>query len=153
MFIKNLINYIKIKRIIKSVIKEENLLENLSALFSSENYKVKFKQDWIGRIYAVLNPVVQDPQSRIFEYDTNGTNINSFVEKWVMERMLIADNFIKNHDLFDILIYNIKQLDNDYNFLFILTPTVWYDFWKSTKTCIFIVLSIIVIGIILLLIL
>ena len=59
MFIKNLIDHIKIKRIINTIVKEENLLENLSALFSTENYIVNFKQDWIGRIYAVINPVVQ----------------------------------------------------------------------------------------------
>ena len=99
----------------------ENLLENLSNLFSKGNYKVIFKRDWIGRIYAVINPIVSDPQSRIFEYDTNGTNINSFVNKWVLEHMIAASNFVKNNGLFDILTYEIKQLDDDYNFLFILT--------------------------------
>lgn len=153
MFIKNLINYIKIKKIIRKVIKEENLLDNLSALFSSDNYKVNFKQDWIGRIYAVLNPVVQDPQSRIFEYDTNGVNLNSFVEKWIMERMLIADTFVKNHDLFDILIYDIKQIDGDYNFLFTLTPIVWHNFWKSSKIFISVLISLITLATILFIIL
>lgn len=153
MFIKNLIDYIKIKRIISKVIKEENLLQNLSKLFSSENYQVNFKQDWIGRIYAVLNPVVQDPQARIFEYNTQGTNLNSFVEKWVMEHMIAADNFIKNHELFDILIYELKQLDENYNFLFILTPISWHDFWKSTKIFLSITAALIVIAIILLIVL
>lgn len=131
MFIKDIIEHIKILKIIKAVIKEENLLENLSNLFSKGNYKVNFKRDWIGRIYAVINPVVSDPQSRIFEYDTNGTNINSFVNKWVLEHMIAASNFVKNNGLFDILTYEIKQLDDDYNFLFILTPISWIDFKKG----------------------
>ena len=131
MFIKDIIEHIKILKIIKAVIKEENLLENLSNLFSKGNYKVNFKRDWIGRIYAVINPVVSDPQSRIFEYDTNGTNINSFVNKWVLEHMIAASNFVKNNGLFDILTYEIKQLDDDYNFLFVLTPISWNDFKKG----------------------
>lgn len=139
MFIKDIIEHIKILKIIKAVIKEENLLENLSNLFSKGNYKVNFKRDWIGRIYAVINPVVSDPQSRIFEYDTNGTNINSFVNKWVLEHMIAASNFVKNNGLFDILTYEIKQLDDDYNFLFVLTPISWNDFKKGilkTLSCI-----------------
>ena len=57
MFIRNLIDYVKIKRIINKVIAEEDLLNNLSKLFSTNSYQVRFKQDWIGRIYAVVNPV------------------------------------------------------------------------------------------------
>jgi hypothetical protein len=153
MFIKYIIEHIKILKIIKAVIKEENLLENLSNLFSKGNYKVNFKRDWIGRIYAVINPVVSDPGSRIFEYDTNGTNINSFVNKWVLEHMIAASNFVKNNGLFDILTYEIKQLDDDYNFLFILTPISWNDFKKGilkTLGCIA-SLAILIIGLFILL--
>ena len=152
MFIRNLIDYIKIKRIIDKVIKEEDLLNNLSQLFSTSNYSVLFKKDWIGRIYAVLNPIAQDPQARIFEYDTNGTNIKSFVNKWVIEHMIAADNFVKNHELFDILIYNLEQLDDDYNFLFTLTPIGWTDFWKSTKIVGSITLALLIITVALLII-
>lgn len=131
MFIKDIIEHIKILKIIKNVIKEENLLVNLSNLFSKGDYIVNFKRDWIGRIYAVINPVIADPQSRIFEYDNNGTNIKSFVNKWVLEHMIAASNFVKNNGLFDILSYEIKQLDEDYNFLFILTPISWNDYKKG----------------------
>lgn len=148
MLIRNLIDYVKTKRIIKEVIKEEDLLNNLSSLFSKGDYRIKFKQDWIGRIYAVVNPVVQDPQSRIFEFGEEGVNIKSFVHKWVMDHMIAADTFIKNHELFDILIYNIEQLDDDYNFLFTLTPIAWYDFWKSLKRFFWMSLSIIVLAIV-----
>lgn len=148
MLIRNLIDYVKTKRIIKEVIKEEDLLNNLSSLFSKGDYRIKFKQDWIGRIYAVVNPVVQDPQSRIFEFGEEGVNIKSFVHKWVMDHMIAADTFIKNHELFDILIYNIEQLDDNYNFLFTLTPIAWYDFWKSLKRFFWISLSIIVLAIV-----
>ena len=148
MLIRNLIDYVKTKRIIKEVIKEDDLLNNLSSLFSKGDYRINFKQDWIGRIYTVVNPVVQDPQSRIFEFGEEGVNIKSFVHKWVMDHMIAADTFIKNHELFDILIYNIEQLDDDYNFLFTLTPIAWYDFWKSLKRFFWISSSIILLVIV-----
>ena len=133
MFVRNLIDYVKIRRVIKKILKEEDLLHNLSSLFSTDNYTVNFKQDWIGRIYAVVNPVVQAPEERIFEYDSQGVNIKSFINKWVLEHMIAADNFVKNHQLFDILVYNLEQLDENYNFLITLTPIAWFDFHKSLK--------------------
>ena len=138
MFIKDTINFIKYKRVIKDVLKEEDLLNNLSKVFSSKNHTVKFRTDWIGRIYAVVNPTVLDPEERIFEYDNNGTNVDSFVRKWVIEHMIAADNFVKNHGLFDILVYNIEQLDENYNYLITLTNIAWFDFWKSLKRTLYI---------------
>jgi hypothetical protein len=58
--------------------------------------------------------------------------------------MIAADNFVKNHELFDILIYDIQQLDEDYNFLFTLTPIAWLDFWKSMKTFLWISIPILI---------
>ena len=66
--------------------------------------------------------------------------------------MIAADNFVKNHELFDILIYNLEQLDDDYNFLFTLTPIGWPDFWKSAKRAGWITLALLVITITLLII-
>lgn len=133
MFIKNLIEFVKVKRVIKNIVKNENLLDNFSNIFSTDNYRVKFKQDWIGRIYAVVNPTVADPENRIFEYNLNSTDVKSFVNKWIMERMVAIDTFVKNNLLFDLLSYEIKQLDSNYNFLLILTPITWPDFKRSLR--------------------
>lgn len=148
MLIKNLVEHIKLQKIIKQIIKSENLLANLSKLFSTENYTVNFKQDWIGRIYAVVNPIAQDPQSRIFEYDEKGVNIKSFVNKWIMERMIAANNFIVNNNLFEVLTYEITQLDDDYNFLFVLTPISWLDLSKSIKLNVYITIPLLIMAII-----
>lgn len=148
MLIKNLIEHIKLKKIIKQIIQSENLLVNLSKLFSTENYSVNFKQDWIGRIYAVVNPIAQDPQARIFEYDEHGMNVKSFVNKWVMERMVAANNFIVNNNLFEVLTYEITPLDEDYNFLFVLTPISWHDLSKSLKRNAYFTLPLLIIAIV-----
>lgn len=152
MLIKSLITHIKIHKIIKAVVKNENLLENLSNVFSTNNLKVNFKMDWIGRIYAVLNPVAADPSGRIFEYDTSGTNIKSFVHKWIMDRMIAVDRLVKNHELFDIVTYDIQQIDSDYNFLVTFTPISWDDLKKHLKISGYIMGSLLLASLILILI-
>jgi hypothetical protein len=42
------------------------------------------------------------------------------------------------------LIYDIQQLDEDYNFLFTLTPIAWIDFWKSMKIFLWISIPILI---------
>lgn len=129
MFIKDLITYIKHRKVINQMIKAENLMQNMGELF-----KTRFRQDWIGRIYTVINPVVNgNINDIIIEYDTEGANIRSYINKYVMDRMIAVNNFIINHELFDILTYDIKQLDDDYNFLFVMTPIAWFDFKHSIK--------------------
>lgn len=146
MLIKSLVNHIKIHKIIKDVVKNENLLMNLSNVFSSNALKVNFKMDWIGRIYAVLNPVAADPSDRIFEYDTKGTNIKTFVHKWIMDRMIAVDTLVKNHELFDVVTYNVEQLDDDYNFLVTFTPITWDDLRKHLKITGYVTMGIIAVA-------
>lgn len=146
MLIKSLVNHIKIHKIIKDVVKNENLLMNLSNVFSTNTLKVNFKMDWIGRIYAVLNPVAADPSDRIFEYDTKGTNIKTFVHKWIMDRMIAVDTLVKNHELFDVVTYNVEQLDDDYNFLVTFTPITWDDLRKHLKITGYVTMGIIAVA-------
>lgn len=146
MLIKSLVNHIKIHKIIKDVVKNENLLMNLSNVFSTNMLKVNFKMDWIGRIYAVLNPVAADPSDRIFEYDTKGTNIKTFVHKWIMDRMIAVDALVKNHELFDVVTYNVEQLDDDYNFLVTFTPITWDDLRKHLKITGYVTMGIIAVA-------
>lgn len=146
MLIKSLVNHIKIHKIIKDVVKNENLLMNLSNVFSTNTLKVNFKMDWIGRIYAVLNPVAADPSGRIFEYDTKGTNIKTFVHKWIMDRMIAVDTLVKNHELFDVVTYNVEQLDDDYNFLVTFTPITWDDLRKHLKITGYVTMGIIAVA-------
>ena len=128
-FIKYLILYIRTKKILDRIYREENIIYNLSEL-----YKITFKKDWVGRLYAVINPITDiDPSDRIFENSAEGYSLKSFVEKWLMERMFIASEFIMNKNLFELVTYHIEQLDDNYNFLFTIEPIVWFDFNKWFK--------------------
>ena len=132
-FFKNLFLNIKYTRIIKKIYKTENILQGLSQIFGSQ-----FKLDWIGRAYAVLNPNLDEngnysPNRQIFEYNENGLDNTKMVEQWVMERMAVVSSFIQNNNLFEILTYSFKRLDEYDNYLFILEPITLSDCLKWSK--------------------
>lgn len=131
-FLKYLILNIKYYRILSKVYKEENLLHNLSALL-----KVEFRKDWIGRIYAVFNPNIQDgmydPNRQIYEYDENGLTNRPYVEAYIMSQLNIAKQFIQANNLFDLLTYKIEKIDDNDNYLFIMQPIILDDCFKYTR--------------------
>lgn len=143
-FIRYLIIHIKYSSIISKAFKEEKLLDNLSKLFG-----VEFKQDWVGRTYAIINPNiingVYDHVSQIYEYNDLGLDNRVYVEKWIMQRFNIISNFVKTNNLFDILIYDLKKIDEYDNYLFTLYPVTFEDFNKYLKL---LPISISIIGII-----
>ncbi len=152
-FFKYLLLNRKYSRLIKKTFQNENILQGLSQIF-----KANFKTDWIGRIYAVLNPNLDEngqysPNTQIFEYGENGLNNEKMVEQWVMERMVVISEFIQANNLFELLTYSIKKLDKYDNYLFILEPVTLSDCMKWSKR--FAVLSgiLIIIGITLLIVL
>jgi hypothetical protein len=132
-FIKYLYLNIKYTKLLRKVYKDENILGNLSTLFKSN-----FKIDWIGRVYTVINPNLNndgefDINTQIFEYDENGLNNKAHVERWIMQRLNIAANFIQTNNLFDLLTYDIKRLDEYDNYLLIIEPITLNDCLKYTK--------------------
>ena len=131
-FIKYLILNIKYTRILKRIYKDEQIPENLSKLFNTN-----FKIDWIGRMYTVINPNlidgIYDASSQIFEYDERGLSNDAYIERFIMQKLNIASNYIKANNLFDLLTYEIKKLDDYDNYLFIIKPITLDDFVKNSK--------------------
>ena len=122
----------KYSRLLKKVYKSENLIQNLSGIFG-----VQFKMDWVGRIYAVFNPFIKNGQysneNKIFEYNNQGLDDSQFVETQIVETLTIASSFIRSKNLFDLLTYKIKKLDDYDNYLFIIQPITFEDFFKNAK--------------------
>lgn len=131
-FIKNLILNIKYTRLLKRIYKDENLLDNFSKLFGTE-----FKLDWVGRMYAVINPNIindeLDVNTQIFEYGQNGLTNKPYIEKWIMTKFNLAEKFIMANNLFELLTYEIVKLDDYDNYLFIVKPITFDDCKKWTK--------------------
>lgn len=131
-FIEYLILHIKYCKILNNVYKNENLLDNLSALF-----KVQFKKDWVGRVYAVFNPHIQEgvfnPNNQIYEYTEQGLVNDAYVEAYILNQLNIAKQFIRANNLFDLLTYRLEKIDENDNYLFIMEPITWEDCRKYTK--------------------
>lgn len=132
LFIKYLVLHLRYTKILKKVYKDENLLDNLSSLF-----KVPFRIDWLGRVYAIFNPHIQEgvynPNNQIYEYDENGLTNKAYVESYIMNQLNIAKRFIQASNLFDLLTYKIKKIDDYDNYLFIMQSITYEDFKTATK--------------------
>ena len=132
-FIKNLLLNIKYTKILRKIYKDEGLLEKFSQLFG-----VEFKMDWVGRVYTVINPNIIDDKldinTQIFEYNDNGLTNEPYVEKYIMTKLNIVSDFIMANNLFDLLTYEIKKLDDYDNYLFVIKPITFDDCMKWTKT-------------------
>ncbi len=120
---------------LEKIYAEERVLVNLGRLFKAE-----FRQDWIGRVYTVINPALEesDPvagsSTQIYEFMPDGTlSENMWVEKWVMDKMNILSNFIKNNNLFELADYELTRLDDKDNWLFVIMPLQWRDLKRSIK--------------------
>lgn len=143
-FFKYLFLSIRYNNILNKVYRDENIIEGLSKLLD-----IELKKDWIGRVYGVINPWIRngkfDKESIIFELGQDmPTNI--MIEKYIMERLNIASMFIRNNNLFDMLTYEIKKIDEYDNYLLIIEPIPYIDMFKygNKLTWLLIVLSSIV---------
>lgn len=126
-----LYQHFKYTKILKNIYKSEDIIGNLSQLFGTG-----FKMDWCGRLYAVLNPYLKDgkfdPTTITIQYDENGISDKAFIENWIMERMVVAQQFIRANNLFDLLTYDIKDLGSG-NYLFVIKSITFDDFVKNIK--------------------
>ena len=148
-FIKNLLLNIKYTKILRKIYKDEGLLEKFSKLFG-----VEFKIDWVGRIYTVINPNIIDDKldinTQIFEYNDNGLTNEPYVEKYIMTKLNLVSEFIMANNLFDLLTYEIKKLDDYDNYLFVIKPITFDDCMKWTKIFIGVYSILAIIGMVLL---
>lgn len=131
-FIKNLVLNIKYTRLLKKIYKDEKLLHRFSELFGTE-----FRIDWVGRMYTVINPNIindkLDINTQIFEYGNNGLTNEPYIEKYIMTRFNLVKDFIMANNLFDLLTYEIKRIDDYDNYLFIIKPITFDECKKWTK--------------------
>lgn len=148
-FIKNLVLNIKYTRLLRRIYKDEFLLQRFSELFGTE-----FRLDWVGRMYTVINPNIindkLDINTQIFEYGANGLTNEPYIEKYIMTRFNLVKDFIVANNLFDLLTYEIKRLDEYDNYLFVIKPITFDECKKWTKIFIGVYSTIIIAGITLL---
>lgn len=148
-FIKNLVLNIKYTRLLKKIYKDEFLLQRFSELFGTE-----FRLDWVGRMYTVINPNIindkLDINTQIFEYGANGLTNEPYIEKYIMTKFNLVKDFIMANNLFDLLTYEIKRIDEYDNYLFVIKPITFDECKKWTKIFIGVYSAIVIAGITLL---
>lgn len=148
-FIKNLVLNIKYTRLLRKIYKDEFLLQRFSELFGTE-----FRLDWVGRMYTVINPNIindkLDINTQIFEYGNNGLTNEPYLEKYIMTRFNLVKDFILANNLFDLLTYEIKRIDEYDNYLFVIKPITFDECKKWTKIFIGVYSAIAIVGITLL---
>ena len=153
-YFKFLHEFNKRKKILTEIYEQENILDNLSNLIGA-----KFKIDRAGRIYGVFNPFVKNGKFNydevIYEYNVAGMAFDSYIEKVLMDKLNIANKFIVNHQIFDLVTYNIERLDEQGNYLFTITPLYFDEMLKDRKKTFaiwtpIIIVILIILGIILL---
>jgi len=130
-FFKYLYLYIRYSYILQKIYREENIIKGLSVLLG-----VELDQDWVGRLYAVLNPYIKngkyDPSATVYEFGADNPS-EVQIENYVMGHLDIAKKFIINNQLFDLLAYRMEKIDDYQNFLLIFEPAPLPNLLKYTK--------------------
>ncbi|MBQ1570582.1 MAG: hypothetical protein IIZ78_05605 [Clostridiales bacterium] len=132
---KNIINFIRYNRILKQVYANENFVENISRQMG-----VQFSVDRLNRVYAVINPHIQNikntdgSSSMIYQYNTDNTMTNDLhIQKWIMEQLNISAMFIRETNMFELMTYELKKLDDDQNYLIVFENLYTKGFLKELK--------------------
>ena len=110
----------KMQKLLNKAYAEDEIIAKLSYTFG-----VQFQKDWIGRVYAVINPVIRDGKfdvEQTLELTEMGYNNEEYTKKWAMERLIAMDTFLKTNNLFDMLSYKLDRVDEYGNYLFTLFP-------------------------------
>lgn len=123
---KILYNFFRYQKVINNVVCAPEFIRALSSSFG-----VSFQKDRIGRLYTVINPYVQkiDINSNDIVYDQD----KPVIDKWIMDKFILIDMVIKNHDLFDILTYDIVRVDDDMNYLLTISNALLKDALRIMK--------------------
>lgn len=130
-FIKGYLQNRKYQKILNKVYEDDQIIAKLSFALGSQ-----FHRDWIGRLYTVINPAIKDGKydyTQVYEYVQEGYDTTEHVQQWAVERLSAIQTVIQTNNLFDILSFNIKKLDNEGNYLFVVYPVTLpevLDTWK-----------------------
>lgn len=66
------------------------------------------KKDWLGRLYGIINPIVDingnlDVNSMIVELDGNNTNNEEYVQVWIHKQLKLIADLFKINRLYDYI--------------------------------------------------
>lgn len=76
---------------------------------------VKIQEDWIGRLYGVINPMINfkgqlDVNNMIIELDGENTNNKEYLKTWIYKQLNLIGDLFKLHGLYDYIDLEIKHV-------------------------------------------
>ena len=128
-------NYIKIQKLLNKIYDGEKIEKNLSKIFG-----VECKRDWVGRLYMVVNPILQNIETggNTLIYDRDEKVV---IEGWVMKNLELIRQFVVNNAMFDLLSYDIKRIDDDENYLIVFKNIYFDDMKRLVKWSGFLIIA------------
>lgn len=133
-------DYFRVKKVLKAIYHNENIEKNLSKIFG-----VQCRQDRVGRLYMVVNPILQNIESdgNTIIYDHNDSQM---IEAWVMKNLELSRNFVVENQMFDLLTYTITRIDDDDNFLVVFKNIFFDDMLRLWKTLLWVLFGLCIAG-------
>lgn len=133
--IASFIHYVKDYNVIEESFYSQEFNTLLKRYLNKE-----FRKDWLGRLYAVINPNIDidgkiNFNNTIIELDDERTNNDRYVENWIYKQMgLLADMF-KLQNMYTYISVGIEHVGpkNADNFLVIFDITARQDWTNALK--------------------
>lgn len=70
--------------------------------------KLNIKKDWLGRLYGVINPLVDvkgnlDVNNLVIELDDNNTNNSEYIKVWMHKQLKLIGDLFKIQNLYNFI--------------------------------------------------
>ena len=166
-FFRDLFYNTLIGKIIKTIKSLHNYFKDydyIADTFYSDAFKIVLKEylnveirkDWIGRLYGVINPNINedgkfDFTKTIIEFDDDNTNNQEYVKHWTHKQLYIIGEVFKIENLYHFINLEFKHVGpkNADNYLLIFDIVSRKEFTKNLKemllhASIYVVIAIIV---------
>ena len=111
--IKSLYNYIKDYEYIS-----DTLYSEAFKLVLKEYLNVDIRKDWIGRLYGIVNPNINeegkfDITRTVIEFDDENTNNEEYVKHWAHKQLYIIGEVFKIENLYHFIDLEFKHVGPD----------------------------------------
>lgn len=133
--IKSLNNYIKDYDYIS-----DTLYSDAFKIVLKEYLNLDVKKDWIGRLYGVINPNINeegkfDITRTIIEFDDENTNNNEYVKHWTYKQLTIIGEVFKIENLYHFINLEFKHVGPEEadNYLLVFDIVSRQEFAKNLK--------------------
>lgn len=133
--IQSLINYVKDYEYIS-----DTLYSEAFKIVLKEYLNVNIKKDWIGRLYGIINPNINeegkfDITKTIIELDEDNTNNNEFVKHWTYKQLNIIGQVFKIENLYHFIDLEFKPVGpkGADNYLLVFDIVSRKEFIKNLK--------------------